>query len=249
MHDLLTLYDLELRIDIDYPDMRKECFPRLVRFIRPVSGMNFIAYSRLDDSELDATIEAQIAYFAPMNQPFSWHVYAHDQPPHLKDRLLAHGFAPDDDPDAVMVLDLHEAAPALLTSVTADVRRLTGADQLDDVVDVLQQVAAIAQAGQRVGQRSHDHPRLPQPLRGLRRRPTGMQWLDPLPCPQPICQSVWRLNRCRVPPARSVHRGAGGTHARSHRPWLSVPHHGCQPDEPAHPGAERFPGADVRLCL
>ncbi len=140
MHDLLTLYDQELRIDIDYPDVRKESFPRLVRFIRPVSGMNFIAYSRLDESEIDATIEAQIAYFAPMNQPFSWHVYAHDQPPHLKDRLLAHGFAPDDDPDTVMVLDLHAAPAALLAPVTADVRRLTRPDQLADVVTVLTQV-------------------------------------------------------------------------------------------------------------
>jgi len=37
-----------------------------------------------------------------MNQPFSWHVCDHDSPPRLKERLLAHGFAPDDDPDAIM---------------------------------------------------------------------------------------------------------------------------------------------------
>lgn len=140
MHDLLTLYDQELRIDIDYPDVRKESFPRLVRFVRPAPGMNYVSYSRLDDNELDAVIEEQIAYFAPMLQPFSWHVCAHDQPANLKDQLLAHGFAPDEDPDAVMVLDLQAAPAPLLAPVNADVHRLTEHDQLDDVVHVLAQV-------------------------------------------------------------------------------------------------------------
>jgi hypothetical protein len=139
MHDLLELYDQELRIDIEYPGMRRESFPHLVRFTRPVSGMNYVSYSRLDEGEIDAVIAAQIAFFAPLQQPFSWQVCAHDQPPNLKDRLLAHGFAPDDDPDTVMVLDLHAAPAALLAPVTADVRRVSSPDQLDDVVTVLTQ--------------------------------------------------------------------------------------------------------------
>lgn len=140
MHDLLTRYDQELRIDIDYPDVRKESSPRLVRFVRPAPGMNYVSYSRLDENELDAVIEEQIAYFAPMPQPFSWHVCAHDQPANLKDRLLAHGFADDDDPDAVMVLNLQAVPAALLAPVDAGVRRLTEPDELDDVVTVLAQV-------------------------------------------------------------------------------------------------------------
>jgi len=75
-----------------------------------------------------------------MDQPFSWHVYEHDTPPDLKDRLLAHGFAPDDDPDAVMVLEVQEAAPALLSPVAIDIRRITQRDQLDDVVQIEAQV-------------------------------------------------------------------------------------------------------------
>ena len=43
------------------------------------------------------------------------------------ERLLAHGFAPDDDPDAVMVLDAPDALPALLAPVTPDVRRVRNA--------------------------------------------------------------------------------------------------------------------------
>ena len=56
----LTLYDTELRIG-EYPRVRKETFPHLVRFIKPAPGMNTISYSRLDEDELDAVIQEQIA--------------------------------------------------------------------------------------------------------------------------------------------------------------------------------------------
>jgi hypothetical protein len=138
--ELLTLYDTELRIKIEYPRVRKETFPHLVRFIKPAPGMNTISYSRLDEDELDAVIQEQIAYFAPLNQPFSWHVCDHDSPPRLMERLLAHGFAPDDDPDAVMVLDVPDVLPALLAPVTLDVRRVTQRDQLDEVVQIESQI-------------------------------------------------------------------------------------------------------------
>jgi hypothetical protein len=138
--DLLALYDTQLRIEIEYPGVRKEAFPHLVRFIRPVPGMNFISYSRLDETNLVTAIQEQVAYFAPMAQPFSWHVCDHDSPPDLKDHLIAYGFAPDDDPDAVMVLDLQEASPALLKPVAVDVRRIAQRNRLDDVVRVEAQV-------------------------------------------------------------------------------------------------------------
>jgi len=138
--DLLALYDAQLRIEIEYPGVRKEAFPQLVRFIKPAPGMNYVSYSRLDKANLDAIIQEQIAYFSTMDQPFSWHVYEHDTPPDLKDRLLAHGFAPDDDPDAVMVLEAQEASPALLSPVAIDIRRITQRDQLDDVVQIEAQV-------------------------------------------------------------------------------------------------------------
>lgn len=140
IQDLLALYDTQLRIDIEYPGVRKETFPQLVRFIKPAPGMNFISYSRLDEADLDAVIQEQVAYFAPMDQPFSWHVYDHDSPSSLPRLLLAHGFAPDDDPDAVMVLDVQDTPPVLLAPVAVDVRHITQRDRLDDVVQVEAQV-------------------------------------------------------------------------------------------------------------
>ena len=97
--------------------VHKETFPKLVRFTRPAPGMNFVSYSRLDETELDWTIQDQVNYFLPLGQPFEWLVYEHDQPPTLKERLLAQGFMDDDDPDAVMVLDLQQYQPAPVEQV------------------------------------------------------------------------------------------------------------------------------------
>ena len=140
MTDLLDLYDREQRIEITYPEARKELLPQLVRFVRPAPGMNFVRYSRLDETAIDEQIDEQIAYFRPIGQPFSWTVCSHDQPPMLKERLVAHGFERDGDPDAVMVLDLRELPAALNAPVTADIRPISTVDQLGDVISVLQQV-------------------------------------------------------------------------------------------------------------
>jgi len=63
-------------------------------------------------------------------------VHAHDEPPGLGERLLAHGWTAED-PDSVMVLDLSAAPPALLRPVTADVRAITTRDGLGDVIRVM----------------------------------------------------------------------------------------------------------------
>ena len=137
---LLKLFDKELRIDFEVPGVGKESFPKLTRFTRPAPGMNFIGYSRLDREELDEVITEQIAHFSKFDQPFSWEVYEHDLPAELPERLAAHGFALDDDPDAVLVLDTAEAPPALIQMVVTDVRRLSRPEQLDDVTGVEEQV-------------------------------------------------------------------------------------------------------------
>jgi GNAT superfamily N-acetyltransferase len=145
--ETLLLYDLEQRIAIEHPGARKEtlpasplwALPAFVRFIRPAPGMNMILYSRVDEAHLDQAIDEQVAYFQPLGQPFEWIVYEHDSPPGLKARLEAHGFQCDE-PEPLLVLDLHQAPPALLEPVTHDVRRITQQEGLEDVVQVMQQV-------------------------------------------------------------------------------------------------------------
>jgi hypothetical protein len=138
--DLLALFDKEQRIEIEFPGVQKAAFPHLVRFVRPAPGMNYVLYSRLDEVDIDAAIQEQIAFFSQMDQPFSWHVYDHDTPPDLKDHLIRHGFIDDDDPDAVMVLDVQEASPVLLEPVGDNIRRIVQRDQLDDVTRIEEQV-------------------------------------------------------------------------------------------------------------
>lgn len=156
--EILELFDKQQRIAIELPGTRKEVFPNLVRFTRPAPGMNFVQYSCLDELELDAVINEQVAYFAPMKQPFEWVVYDHDQPAMLKQRLVTHGFEPDE-PAALMVLDLQAPPPALLKPVGADVRRLASREQLEDVIAIEQQVwdANFSWMRQRMG----DHMEIP----------------------------------------------------------------------------------------
>lgn len=139
MAELLALYDQEQRIGIEYPDMRKDVLPHVIRFVRPAPGHSFILYSRLDETNADAVIDEQFAYFKQAGLPFEWKVYDHDTPSDLKDRLVSHGLVTED-PGAIMVLDLSETPPALLQPVTADVRRLTHRDQLEDVIRVEEQI-------------------------------------------------------------------------------------------------------------
>jgi ubiquinone/menaquinone biosynthesis C-methylase UbiE len=136
--ELLALYDRELRVELDDPDGRRESFPRLVRIVRPAPRLNMITYSRLDPGELDAVAAEQVAYFRQFDQPFEWVVCEHDDPPDLVERLIALGFARDDDPSALMVLDLDRIPAALQAPVSADVRRLTTPAEIEDVARVEQ---------------------------------------------------------------------------------------------------------------
>ena len=130
---LLDLYDRELRIEIEMPGVKKEVFPDLVRFTRPAPGMNFVHYSRLTEEGMDEAIAAQVDHFSQFDQPFTWHVFRHDSPASLTSRLEARGFEKDDDPDAVLVLDLHGGIPSMAVPDGVKICRLTVPDQLEDV--------------------------------------------------------------------------------------------------------------------
>jgi GNAT superfamily N-acetyltransferase len=75
-----------------------------------------------------------------LNQPFTWKVYDHDLLPTLKDELTEHGFTPDDDPAAVMVLDVRKIYAAPHEPVQADIRRIDTLAGLKDVIYVLDKV-------------------------------------------------------------------------------------------------------------
>jgi GNAT superfamily N-acetyltransferase len=102
-----------------------------------VSGgyRGFVSYQDLGGatgSELDALIERCCAHYDARGEAFEWKWHSHDQPADLADRLLAHGFVPED-PETVLVglaAELTELPPlpaeAELHEVTseADLRRI-----------------------------------------------------------------------------------------------------------------------------
>lgn len=134
-----ALYDREQRREIEFPDMERQVLPGIVRYVRPLPGMSFVLYSELDERTADAVIDGQIAFFRDAGLIFEWKVYSHDRPADLVQRLVARGFETEEQ-DAIMVLDVANAPPALLAEPTVDVRRLTDPSQLADVVKVLEAV-------------------------------------------------------------------------------------------------------------
>lgn len=134
---ILALLDQERR-DLPIPGSRREATPSLVRSVALEGDRSWIDYSHHSPETIDAAIDAEIAYFRALGHSFEWKIYDHDQPPNLRERLLAHGFEAEE-PEAFMVLDLHEAPAELLAPVAHDVRQLFSPDHLADFQTVSEQ--------------------------------------------------------------------------------------------------------------
>ncbi len=137
--DVLRQFDLQERIQVDFPGMARESFPDLVRFSRVGPGVNFVLYSHLEPETADGTIQAQIEEFEAFEGPFEWKTYQHDRPTGLGDRLKSHGFVPDT-PAPVLCLDLDELPASLTTPPSADIRRLVDPAELSQVVAIHERV-------------------------------------------------------------------------------------------------------------
>lgn len=139
-NNLLVRYDKDLRLRIMYPEARKEITRDVVRIIRNSPGMNVVSFTFANERNLHRVIHNEIEYFLPLQQPFTWKVYDHDLLPTLKDELASHGFAVDDDPADVMVLDIRNAASLLSQPIKADIRRIDTVEGLKDIIYVLDEV-------------------------------------------------------------------------------------------------------------
>lgn len=138
--NLLIRYDKDLRLRIMYPEAHKEITNNVVRFVRKAPGMNFVSFTFANETRLHQVIHQELDYFLPLEQPFTWKVYDHDLLPNLRDELVTHGFAPDEDPAAVMVLDVKHAPAPPHPQVAADIRRIDTLASLKDVIYVLDKV-------------------------------------------------------------------------------------------------------------
>jgi GNAT superfamily N-acetyltransferase len=141
--ELRSLYDLRMRVEVEYPGTRRERGPRTVRLIETERGM--IVHSDLaglSGKDLDAAIEGELARFGELGLlgDLEWKLFGHDRPPELLDRLLAHGFVPREPADAVLVLELSELPPDFRDTRGHDVRRLPAAEALDATVAIMKAV-------------------------------------------------------------------------------------------------------------
>lgn len=137
---LIALYDHDQRKTVEYPDMRREVTPTVVRHIDTSDTREgFITYSQLNEANAQETIREQVSYFEGLGQSFEWKLYDYDQPPDLKERLESYGFGVEE-AEAIMVLDLAEAPELFWQPVRQEVRRITEMEKLSDVVTVQQQV-------------------------------------------------------------------------------------------------------------
>jgi hypothetical protein len=137
---MIALYDQDQRKDVEYPDMRREVTPNVVRHIDTSGvGEGAVIYSQLEDANADDIIREQILYFENIGQDFEWKIYDYDQPPDLKERLVSHGFIVEE-AEAIMVLDLEDAPKVLWQPVLPSIQRITNPEKISDVLTIEQQV-------------------------------------------------------------------------------------------------------------
>lgn len=137
---IIALYNQDQRKDVEYPEMRREVTPTVVRHIDTSGTMEgSVIYSRLDETNAEGVIREQVSYFENIGQNFEWKIYDYDSPPDLKDRLESFGFHVEE-AEAIMVLDLESAPEFLWQPVVQNVKRITDPEKLSDVLTVQQQV-------------------------------------------------------------------------------------------------------------
>jgi ribosomal protein S18 acetylase RimI-like enzyme len=137
---MISLYNQDQRKEVEYPDLRREITPHVVRHIDTSDfGEGIISYSQLNEANADDAIREQIRYFEGIRQDFEWKLYDYDHPPDLKERLMSHGFSIED-AEAVMVLDLEAAPEILWRPIRHNVQKITDPEKLVDVQTIEQQV-------------------------------------------------------------------------------------------------------------
>lgn len=94
---VLALHDRDLREGArpDGPGARVERTGGVVRQVADEHGWNGVLWSDLDETDADAAIAEQIAYFTGLGRDFEWKLYGHDLPTDLGQRLVAAGFTPE----------------------------------------------------------------------------------------------------------------------------------------------------------
>ncbi|MCB8944859.1 MAG: N-acetyltransferase [Ardenticatenaceae bacterium] len=139
--EILALYDQQERIHAEHPSYRREVTAETVRAMahRP-ERYSFVIYSKLNEDNADAIIQRELDYYRSTGGAgLEWKLYEHDEPADLGERLIAHGFVPEEQ-EAFLMLDLANLPEVYQRPITADIRRLYTPEEISHVVKVQEQV-------------------------------------------------------------------------------------------------------------
>jgi len=133
--ELLALVDRFERREARPPNVRVEVTPHVVRHVGAPGEPSWIAYSRLADADVEAVIRSEIAHFRALGRSFEWKHYDHDEPPDLRERLVAAGFELEDE-ERLMALDLADV-PAWVDAADDGRVRDHGLEGLGPLLEVV----------------------------------------------------------------------------------------------------------------
>lgn len=157
--ELLDIFTRQQRVEVEYPDIKREVDGPVIRHISLSGEDGFVIYSRLVEDSVDAVISAQIARFQAIPQDFEWKVYDYDSPKDLLERLRRRGFEIGE-PEALLVLDLTAGPEALARPVPPSVVRVSDPVKVDALVALENAVWGTDhyELGERLKQDLREHP-------------------------------------------------------------------------------------------
>ena len=133
--EILAIFNKEVRQECEWTRMRREVLPHLVRYILTDvgNGGGLISWSELNNDNVEEIIQSQVDYFKALKIDFEWKYYSYDKPEDLPDRLIAHGFKPEE-PEALMIADINDLPAEFWTMDVSYIDRITAPESVDEIV-------------------------------------------------------------------------------------------------------------------
>lgn len=135
--DLLARYDAQLRTVVPDPlpeGLSVERDGPLLRFTGYGNGggIGYRDLGGIEGAELDELIARQVRVFADRNESFEWKLHGHDRPADLTERLLAHGFVPED-LETVVIAPVADVAGEVSLPDHVSLREVTARTDLERI--------------------------------------------------------------------------------------------------------------------
>ena len=96
------------------------------------AGSGIAISAGIEGAELDELIARQVRVFAERDESFEWKLHGHDRPADLTERLLAHGFVPED-LETVVIAPVADVAGEVSLPDQVSLREVTVRADLDRI--------------------------------------------------------------------------------------------------------------------